>query len=246
MLVWSYGGGVQSVAIGVLVREGVLPRPDLTVIADTGRERRTTWDYMRDVMQPYLNPVGVKIEVASHDLSRVDMYSPSGLPLAPVYTGEGRLPGYCSGEWKRDVVNRWLRLQGVENCDCWIGFSMDEIRRVSEKDRRQWCRQQFPLIDRMINRAMCRSIITAAGLPIPHKSRCWMCPHQDEKEWQEVYDDPEEWTKAVAADEEIRANDPEQKGLYLYAGRVPLAMANFGSGAILPPARPCESGFCWT
>lgn len=30
------GGGWQSVAIGVLIREGALPKPDLAVIADTG------------------------------------------------------------------------------------------------------------------------------------------------------------------------------------------------------------------
>lgn len=53
-IVWSYGGGVQSAAIGVLIREGVLPVPDLAVIADTGRERRSTWEYLRRFMQPYL------------------------------------------------------------------------------------------------------------------------------------------------------------------------------------------------
>jgi hypothetical protein len=37
MITWSYGGGVQSVAIGVLIREGVLPKPDLAAIVDNGR-----------------------------------------------------------------------------------------------------------------------------------------------------------------------------------------------------------------
>lgn len=54
MISWSCGGGLQSAAIGVLVGEGVLPVPDLAGIADTGRERRTTWEYHRDVMQPLL------------------------------------------------------------------------------------------------------------------------------------------------------------------------------------------------
>jgi hypothetical protein len=79
MIVWSYDGGVQSVAIGVLIREGVLPGPDLAVIADTGRERRTTWDYLRDVMQPYLDAIGLKIQVAPHTLSGRDLEGPSGL-----------------------------------------------------------------------------------------------------------------------------------------------------------------------
>lgn len=34
-LVWSYGGGVQSAAIAVLVLRGELPRPERVVMADT-------------------------------------------------------------------------------------------------------------------------------------------------------------------------------------------------------------------
>jgi len=90
-IVWSYGGGIQSAAIGVLIREGVLPVPDLAGIADTGRERRTTWDYLRDVMQPYLDPVGLKIEIVPHTLAHVDLYAKDGLTLLPAYTKEGRL-----------------------------------------------------------------------------------------------------------------------------------------------------------
>jgi hypothetical protein len=202
------GGGVQSIALCVLVREGILPRPDLVVIADTGREKSTTWRYLHEVAQPYLDPVGVKIEIASHDLAAKDMYSTGGLPLIPAYTKEGRLPTYCSVEWKRRVVNRWLRARGVKECDLWIGFSVDEVGRVSEKDSVKWCRQQFPLIDRMINREMCRGIIRNAGLPIPQKSRCFACPHQNEDEWREVQSDAEDWAKAVAL----------RSGVYLVVG----------------------------
>jgi hypothetical protein len=243
--VWSYGGGWQSVAMGVLIREGVIERPDLAVIADTGRERRSTWDYMRNVMQPYLDPIGLTIEVAPHTLATKDLYAPDGLTLLPAFTGTGRLPTYCSGEWKREVINRWLRSKGVVSCDCWIGFSIDEMARVSAKDRRLWLRHRFPLIDRFINRKMCEGIIRNAGLPMPSKSRCWMCPHQTAEEWAEVADDAEEWAAAVALDEAIRENDPDpgKGGLYLHHSRKPLAMLADG---IQPPSMPCENSNCWT
>ncbi len=96
MIVWSYGGGVQSVAIGVLIVEGALPVPDLAVIADTGRERRATWDYLRDRMQPYLDRVGLTVQVAPHTLARKDLYATSGLTLVPAYTPEGRLGKWCA------------------------------------------------------------------------------------------------------------------------------------------------------
>ena len=73
------------------------------------------------------------------------------------------------------------------------------------------------------------------------------CPHQTDEEWAEVRDDPEEWALAVALEKEIVANDPEQKPLYLWSGRRPLELADFGAnaGAATPP-RPCEGGNCWT
>lgn len=257
---WSCGGGLQSVAIGVLIREGVLPRPDWAGIADTGRERRTTWQYLRDVLQPYLDPVGVTVHVIPHSLARVDLYAPtSDKPLVPAYTRsegemtlwgepvvrEGRLPSFCSGEWKRDVFERWLRLQGVLECDAWIGYSTDEKERAAgKKDHRPWCRYRYPLLDLGLSRTDCVRLIEKAGLPQASKSRCYDCPHQDDAEWLQVRSDPEEWALAVERDEAIREAD-EQGGLYLHHSRVPLKMADLTPGAGMP-ARPCESGHCWT
>lgn len=246
-IVWSYWGGVQSVCIGVLVREGVLPKPDLAVIADTGREVRSTWDYLRDHMQPYLDPVGVTIEIAPHSLAGRDLNGPDGLTLVPAYTAVGRLSSYCSGHWKRDVIERWLRREKqVKECVQWIGYSIDELRRVPQKDHRSWCKLEFPLIDKHINRAVAIGIIQRAGLPVPRKSRCWMCPHQDETEWQEIWESPEEWEAACRLEEEINASDPEQTGkLYLHNSRVPLRQVDLSQGIPLPSA-PCEGGHCWT
>ena len=246
MIAWSYGGGVQSVAIGVLIREGVLPVPDLAGIADTGRECQSTWDYLRDHMQPFLDPLGMKIEVAAHTFARVDLFDKSGLTLVPAYTEEGRLGAFCSGEWKRDAMERWLRSKGVKQCVQWIGYSADELWRV-KKDHRSWCVNEFPLIDKFIDRGMCRLLIEKSGLPIPRKSRCWCCPHQDEAEWREVQANSEEWDKAISLEKQINASDPQQKGLFLWRGRKPLEMADFSSKAgLATPIRPCETGGCWT
>ncbi len=241
----SYGGGWQSVAMCVLVRQGRLPKPDLAVIADTGREVRSTWTYLHEVMQPYLDPIGLTIQTAPHTLARVDLYDDSGLTLMPAYTEEGRLASFCSGEWKRDVCERWLRLQSVKACTMWIGYSIDEVYRANKKDHRGWCKLDFPLINLFINRAMCRGIIEAAGLPMPKKSRCFQCPHQRREEWLEVKADPEQWAEACRLDHEMRAQDPEQAGLYLYSGRVPLELAVFDHEPH-QAGKLCADGSCWT
>ncbi len=50
----SNGGGTQSTAMIVLIAQGVLQRPDAIIIADTGREASTTWEYLEQVTGPYM------------------------------------------------------------------------------------------------------------------------------------------------------------------------------------------------
>lgn len=52
--IFSYGGGRNSVAATVLIAQGRLPVPDYVVIADTGREAQSTWDYLEDIARPLL------------------------------------------------------------------------------------------------------------------------------------------------------------------------------------------------
>jgi hypothetical protein len=171
------------------------------------------------------------------------------LTLMPVFTGEGKLPGYCSSHWKARVCQRWYRLQGVQACTQWLGFSLDEQHRCKPNEC-GWITNAFPLIDRGITREGCKKIIEKAGLPPAHKSRCWQCPHQTPEEWLEVRADPEEWAAAVALDQQIRDSDPEGRGdLFLYSGRVPLPLADFQADidkALPPLFRACEGGNCWT
>lgn len=244
MIAWSCGGGLQSVAIGVLIKTGQLPIPELAGIMDTGREVSSTWEYLDTVLNPYLQSTGLQIERIPHSFARVDLFDESGLTLVPAYTRDGgRLASFCSGEWKRDAFERWLRSRCVKECDCWIGFSIDEVRRV-KKDHRRWCRYGYPLIDLFLNRRMCQTLIEEAGLPLPHKSRCWCCPHQGAEEWREVQADPAQWQSALNLEREINERDPDQTGLFLYQGRVPLAMATFGEERT---ARLCDGGAgCYT
>lgn len=245
-LVWSYGGGRQSAAIAVLIAKGILPRPDISCIANTGHERRTTWKYLGQTIRPLLKSVGVKIEVIPRSFCRVGYYGPEGITLVGAYTQEGKLPRYCSGEWKRDTVERWLRHRGVEQCDSIIGYSLNEQERIG-KDHRKWCHYIYPLVEMGINLASCQAIVEKAGLPPAPKSRCYDCPEQSDDEWTEVKEDEADWNRALATEAEINEMDPRQKGLYLWSGRTPLAMADFTRGQpLLWPARKCEGQGCFT
>jgi hypothetical protein len=237
--VLSYGGGVQSVAMCLLTRSGVLPKPDYVVCADTSYEARSTWEYIERYMS------GFNIQLASHDLATVDLYGKNGDLLLPAYTAKGKLPTFCSNEWKRRVVMRWLRAKGVQECDMWIGFSMDEADRVKHnKEDEGWCKRKYPLLDLMLSRADCEQIILRAGQPLPFKSACHMCPHRTNSEWRHIRDNyPDQWLEAIEIDEEVREADL-QGGVYLHRSRVPLAEADIEAEDD-KRERQCGLGFCF-
>jgi hypothetical protein len=236
----SYGGGKQTIAMCVLVARGILPRPDYVIAADTGREMPSTWEYADAYARPLLASVGLDLHIAPHDLATVDLYGKNGDMLMPLFTSNGKFPTYCSGEWKARVVDRYARtMLGVADYTAWIGFSLDERRRIKGRDGKR-----FPLIDLNLTQADCIAIIQGAGLPIPPKSRCYMCPHQHNAEWREVRADPALWNSALAIDEEMRDAD-ERGAVFLHADRVPLAQADINREDRNEPSRQCGMGMCY-
>jgi hypothetical protein len=262
-LTHSYGGGTQSCAIAVLIAQGRLPLPERIVIADTGREASETWEYLERHIQPLLATVGATVEIASHDLSTVDLYSPKeGTLLIPAYTisvAKGyALSNFCSSEWKKAVVRRYLRAAGYgpdRPVTTWIGISLDEVGRAKPSELK-WQELTWPLLDFGFRRHDCRRIVVDAGLPEPPRSSCWMCPYRRATQWRHLRDNyPADFAKAVALDATIREQDIANgnAGVYLHKSRVPLAEADLrekdeqvGQGSLFGEVEGCDSGMCWT
>lgn len=248
-IVFGYGGGRQTAAICVAIRRGLLPKPDRIVMADTGRESSATWAYLRDHIGPYLAGMGLEVEIAPHSLATKDLYGgeDGDTLLIPAYTTTSKLSAWCSGEWKRDVVHRYLTSQGVRERIHWLGYSLDEMRRM-HLPRRTWITHQFPLIDPLRWRVTdCVRVVAEEGLPPAPKSACWCCPHWKPHQWHDMRENrPDDFAKACALDEQLRADD-KQGGVFLFEGRVPLAMADLKPEAEAPNLfTGCESGHCWT
>ena len=257
-VIWSYGGGVQSAAIAVLVLQGELPRPERIVMADTSREASATWTYLDAVVQPALAEVGLRVEIAPHGLATKGLLSADGKPLMPVYTRQtaggrvGQMRNFCSGEWKRDVVRRYVRSLGygpegrsekgpVVN---WLGISRDEAGRMGG-DRRKWIVTRWPLIfDQPTTRAECLELVAEAGWPRPPKSSCWCCPYRSDAQWRDLREAwPEDWARAKKLEAELRRRD---SGVYLHRSGVPLGEADLDGNGRQADGMPCTSGQCWT
>lgn len=245
--VLSFGGGVQSTALACLIANGSLEKPDLAVIADTGREASSTWEYLREVVQPMLDRVGLKVEIAPHSLSTVDLYGKGRKLLIPAFQqgpgrdGVGQLPNYCSVEWKRRPVRRWLRQQGVEKAQVWLGISLDEVGRAKPADVK-WVEHRFPLLDLRLRREDCHRIIREAGLPEAKKSSCWMCPYRS----------PEDW-RALSAGDLLKAQEFAAEigrdGFFLQRGLRPFTLEGLTEkkpNDLFGEVEGCDSGYCWT
>ena len=237
-IIWNYGGGWQSVALAVLIKRGVLPRPERGVIANTGRESSATWRYLTEHAQPLLDSIGLTIEIIPHSYALRDLYDGKNRPLIPAFTagGKGQTRAYCSGEWKRDVVYRWLREPergyGPRNPIIqWIGYSRDEIGRCKPA-KQKYVEIQWPLImgyGVTMTRAECGAVILAEGLPLPVKSACSICPWRTNAEWAwQKEHEPADHLYAIQVDREITRTD-ERDGLFLHRSGVPLEFADLST-----------------
>lgn len=245
--IWSSGGGTQSAAIAALIVQGKL-RPDIAVIVDTEREQSTTWTYMDEVITPALATVGFALtRIPKNTYATVDLYGGADgeTLLLPVFTNQsgeiGKLPTYCSNEWKTRVARRWAVAQGYADVDMWLGISVDEMRRWSPS-KGKW-QSRYPLIELAMNRGDCEVIVQRMGWPKPPRSSCWMCPNHTQTEWRDIRDNkPADWQKAIQFDRQIRLKDP---AAYLHGDCVPLEEANLddANGSLF---EHCDSGLCFT
>ena len=247
MLTMSYGGGKQTVAIITFILQGKLPKPDLIVMADTAREVVTTFEYLNRVVQPALKEIGLQVEIAGHEYSNHDLYK-SGDLLLPVFTRQngrvGKMPTFCSNEWKQRVIRRWLRNQGVNDTDVWLGISLDEAERMKGSGL-NWYRHVYPLIEILpMSRIQCVNQIMSFGWEVPHKSRCHMCPNQSPQAWKQMKAlNNGDFDRALALEAEIRAKDPN---VYLHPLGLPLGEAVEQTERQSDMFDGCDSGYCFT
>lgn len=254
--VFSTGGGSQSCCISVMILQGKLPRPDFVIIADTGREMPTTWDYLDNVTRPAFAKVGLEIHrIKSSEFAAPwgrGLFATSGQLMVPAFsnlTGEpSKLSAFCSGAWKGEAIDRWLSLtHGITRSKYrkWIGFSMDETTRILKMQKGKEYKGgliRFPLVETFTRRHEAIKIVEEHGWPTPPRSRCFDCPNQSDMEWSEVKQDyPPLFQAAINRDEQIRETD---KNAFLHSSVTPLKDANLDPSEDLFSAG-CPSGECF-
>lgn len=208
---FSSGGGVQSTAALVLSAERVIDFP-VHLFSNVGddSEHPDTLEYVHDHLMPYAERHGIQLlelHRTRRDGTPETLYGrlvkegSRSLPI-PVRMNNGA-PGTrsCTMDFKLRVIAKWLKEHGATPEDpahVGIGFSTDEVERMSNARAREWEVVEYPLVDLRLSRADCMEITRKAGLPPAPKSACWFCPFHRPSTWQEMRrDEPHLFQRAV-------------------------------------------------
>lgn len=108
----------------------------------------------------------------------------------------------------------------------WIGFSTDEVGRVSDRGDTRYSRSRHPLLELGMSREQCVTYLRQHGWDSVAKSACVFCPYRGNKEWRQLRDEaPDDWKSAIDFDEAYRTGAGLNSRRFLHITTVPLAKA---------------------
>ena len=81
--VLSFGGGVQSTAMLLYIKDGLLPRPDLIIHADTGAEMPETENHIQDWVVPFCEEMEIPFRIVRSHRGTIydDYYRVGAIPI---------------------------------------------------------------------------------------------------------------------------------------------------------------------
>lgn len=267
--VLNLGAGVQSTALYLMSMEGLVPRIDCAIFADTQEEPKAVYDHLK-----WLNGLGgptIYVRTAGKlgdDLMRDRNTTGGRFASIPAFTTDGNgstgiTRRQCSKEYKVEVIQRFVRREVVGLLPRrtipksvivhqYIGISLDEqarAKRIAAMHDRRSLKCHFPLIEKLWTRRECLDFLSTR---VPHqtpRSACVFCPYNSDLEWAHIKaNDPEGWSRAVEIDEGLRTpgnivNRDMRQTMYLHRSRQPLALVQLDPKPVKYKAIQLEMSF---
>lgn len=223
MRVLSLGAGVQSSALALMMKHGVVETVDHAIFADTQDEPRAVYRHLDWLESQLPFPVHrVTAGKMSDDIRRDEKEEVRY--LLPTFTAEGGMgKRQCTRHYKIDVIKRQVRVLGATRgnpATMVIGISLDEALRMNVPDV-LYMQNSYPLVDARKTRGHCLEWLAAMGYPKPPKSACKHCPFHDNLGWQAL--EADEFAEVVEFDRFVRnKGGTEGQIQFLHRDRVPL------------------------
>ncbi|MFJ6898115.1 hypothetical protein [Streptomyces hokutonensis] len=232
-----------------LSAQGILPKADYAIFADTGWEPRAVYDHLDRLERDIATPAGIPVFRVSSGNIRDDALDPAHrFASMPLYVlsedgKQGMTRRQCTGEYKIKPIKKKVReLLGYPYpqripkdvfVEQWVGISTDEFHRAKDAGVK-YMHNRHPLIDLDWSRADCIRYLSSIGLADTPKSSCLGCPFHGNAQWRNIRDtSPQEWADVVAFDAAIRQGNARANAAgnrllgqaFLHRSRIPLDRA---------------------
>jgi hypothetical protein len=165
----SYGGGVNSVAMYLLLAgEGSEFEP---IFVNHGTDYPETYEYF-EMFSEWIDRRGYPAITVLRPAETLYDYSMK-FRMVP-----SMMNRWCTRIFKLDLINGYIATPCFQN----IGIDWGERKRAKISTNKG-VENRYPLIEHEIDREGCKEIIRKAGLPVPMKSGCFICPYQRVAQW---------------------------------------------------------------
>lgn len=172
----SFGGGVNSVALYLLMEQ--LEMDFEAVFVNHGGDWPETYEYV-----DYFISTGRPVKILKPDVGTVEGKRFDNIidymtfrKLVP-----SRKNKMCTDRFKVVPLQKYQKAPAYVH----IGYAADESHRAKITHQKGF-ENRFLLIEHDITRQGCINMILAAGLLVPRKSGCFICPYQGKAEYKEL------------------------------------------------------------
>lgn len=186
--------------------------------------RRCTQTYK---LTPILRQTRLLLGASTSDPSPCRYCDGTGQRIAPWRAKrDDHTPGPCSVCNATGSITRVNQPPAGVWAEQWIGFSTDEIGRVSDRGDTRYSKSRHPLLELNMSRTQCDAYLKHRGWTSVEKSACIGCPFHGNAEWRRMRDtDPESWQEAVRFDKAYRQGPGMRHERFLHISRLPLDQA---------------------
>ena len=181
----SYGGGVQSTAMVLMALDGVIPRPDMVVFADTGSEMPLTYETVKTIAE-MCEENNLPFYIVKANTKKIQ-----GMSLHEWYYNRGTIPmigiRWCTSKFKVDPVRKFVKSKADTSkpkpwMEAWLGITADEKRRATGHSAVKYQVITYPLLHKTRQELISWIATNYPELEVA-KSGCFCCPYAHKTHW---------------------------------------------------------------
>ena len=221
----SYGGGVQTFALLLLILEGKIEKPQFVIFSDTKAEYPLTYIHIDKYAKPICEILDIPFITVQHQDGIIDGYTnQNSIPMAGFRS--------CTYNYKIRPINKYLteflgssKIKGKPSIISLIGISTDESKRAIPRNKQspKWVYLKYPLLELDLSRRQLIDIINKSPYPLPIKSGCFICPYNGLKGFVDLKQNHKDLFKiAVEMEENYFIHRPERTHGFLQDSQIKL------------------------